>query len=219
MLRGVLVHRIVAAVVVSGLALCARVDGALAGGGFLPPTRVDVSPSSSLTSDGAHAGFHLLAGLHWASVSPNWKTDVDVGVGYVYDQFAPVGGAGRSIAFGAPTRPSVEAADRVGVHGTYLELARRPFGTRHKRHWLALRAEMLFGSVDGRTRMGVGVTGRAAWELFATVKAGGRGGGIIGAVAIGTYIEVGARQLPDGRAALLSTAGLSLRIPLIAASN
>lgn len=210
--------RVRASSLVLGLLVWLWASPAVAGGGFLPPTRVDVSPSSTLTNDGAHVGLHVLAGVHWASASPSWKTDFDVGIGYVYDRFAATDGP-RSLALSSTSPPALEAEPWVGVHGTYLELARKAAGSRHRRHWLALRAEMLFGSVAGETRMGMGLTGRAAWELFATVKAGGGGGAILGAVAIGTYVEVGARQLPDGRGALLTTAGLSVRIPFIAAAN
>ncbi len=169
-----------------------------------------------MLGDGAHVGMHVLAGLHWASLSPRWNNPLDLGLGYVYDGFddprpAP-DGALLAVAPGAE-----RDAPRTSVHGIYFEAARRNGGTHHRRSWLGMRAEVLFGSVRGETRTGVGLVGRAAWELFTPVKASGVNGGALGILGLGVYLEAGARLLPDGRAGVMTTAGVSVRLPAIAA--
>jgi hypothetical protein len=117
------------------------------------------------------------------------------------------------LAAGGESRPLDPTLE---LNGAYVEMARRAGGDDWRRAWLGARAELLFADVAGRHRAGVGFTGRAAWELFAPIKAGGRGGGIIGTFALGVYLELGGRRLPDGTSAVQSTAGLSMRLPLIA---
>lgn len=194
---------------------------ARAGGGFVPPMRIDVSPSSTLLGDGPHVGMHVLAGLHWASLSPRWNNNLDIGIGYVYDGFrddngTPTAPDGALLAAG-PSAP--RDTPRTAAHGLYLEAARRTGGTHHRRSWLGLRAELLFGSVDGETRTGAGLVGRAAWELFTPIKASGCNGGALGMFGVGVYLEAGARLLPDGRAGIMTTAGVSMRLPAIAAGS
>jgi len=193
---------------------------ARAGGGFIPPMRLDVSPSSTLLGDGPHVGMHVLAGLHWASLSPRWNNNLDLGIGYVYDGFtddgAPTAPDGAILAAG-PTAP--RDTPRTAAHGLYLEADHRTGGTHHRRSWLGLRAELLFGSVGGETRTGAALVGRAAWELFTPIKASGCNGGALGMFGVGVYLEAGARLLPDGRAGIMTTAGVSMRLPAIAAGS
>jgi len=196
------------------IVLLGMAGSAEAGNGiFVPPSRVDFSPATMTSGDGPMGGFHFLGGLYWASLWPGKRTPVDVGIGYLYEAY-DTGASGRPklLASGLALDPDPV----MSLHGTFLELARRAGGHGGERRWLGARAELLFGEVNGHTRTGVGFTGRAAWELFAPVKAGGNGGGIIGTFALGVYAEVSGRLLPDGRGAVQSTGGLSFRVPLIA---
>jgi len=200
---------------ISVLLLCSTATSAGADGAFVPPSRIDVSPVTMISGSQPTVGFHLTTGLHWASVSPNPKTWLDVGVGYIHESLAlnhcrvprpPCGVPGAA-------RPT---DDPLSVHGAYFELSKRMTGTRHHRTWLGARAELLFAEVDGQTRTGAGITGRAAWELFTTVKSGGGGGVVIGALALGLFLELSYRRLPGGVRGVATTAGLSTRLPLIA---
>jgi hypothetical protein len=186
-------------------------------GFFVPPVRVDASAATMSRSDGAMVGVHVLTGLHWASLWPGKRTPVDVGIGYIYEAY-DLGPAAEPmvLAAGGVSRP---ADPTLELHGGYIELARRAGGNDWKRTWIGARAEVLAGEVNGHTRAGVGFTGRGAWELYAPVKAGGRNGVIVGTFALGVYLEVGGRLLPDGKSAVMSTAGLSMRLPLIAVGD
>jgi len=211
------------AIFFAALILAAGPRPARAGGGFVPPMRIDVSPSSTVLGDGAHVGMHVLAGLHWASLSPRWNNPLDIGIGYVYDGFAdnsdtPAPAPDGALLAAGPGAPR-DTNPRTAVHGLYLEAARRTGGTRHRRSWLGVRAELLFGSVGGETRTGAGLVGRAAWELFTPIRASGRNGGALGMFGVGVYLEAGARLLPDGRAGVMTTAGVSMRLPAIAAGS
>jgi hypothetical protein len=201
--------------VVSLLVVLGTGGAAEAGSGFfVPPMRLDASAATMARHDGALVGVHLLAGLHWASLWPGRRTPVDVGIGYLYEAYA--GGPQSQpemLAAGGQVRPADPA---IELHGAYFEMARRAGGDDWRRTWLGARAELLFSEVNGRTLAGVGFTGRAAWELFAPVKSGGHDGCIVGTFALGVYLELGGRRLPDGTGAVQSTAGLSMRLPLIA---
>ena len=195
--------------------------GSASAGGFLfvPPLRVDAAPVSMMTGGDAVTGWHLLVGVHWASLSPGWKTGFDVGVGYVRDRFGPAAGPPLA-AYRLAEDEAVREAPDLEVQGFYLELADRlPGSGRFHRGWLAARGEVLFGSVDGQLHAGAGVVGRASWELFANLAGGGNNGGVVGAAALGTFLEVGFKWLPDGRPTFQSLAGVSARLPLIIAAN
>lgn len=195
--------------------LCVPAAEAHADGAFLPPARLDVSPVTMFEGGAPRAGFHLTTGIHWASVTPNPKTWLDVGIGYIHERLPGIACHVPTSPCGVPvaTRPE---PDPLLVHGAYLELSKRMGGTRHRRSWLGARAELLFADVHGSTRAGAGLTARAAWELFATIKAGGNGGVAMGAFAVGAFLEVSYRRLPDGERGVATMAGLSTRLPLIA---
>lgn len=195
--------------------LCLPAAKARADGAFVPPARLDVSPITMLAGGEPRAGYHLTTGIHWASATPNPKTWLDVGIGYLLERLPGTACCLPPSPYGAPAVSGREP-DPLFVHGAYLELAKRMGGTRHKRSWLGARAELLFANVRGSTRTGAGLTARAAWELFATVKAGGNGGVAMGAFALGVFLEVGYRRLPDGERGVATMAGLSTRLPLIA---
>ncbi len=185
------------------------------GGALIPPTRLDMSPVTMVKADGVTSGFHLTAGLHWASLSPSRTNPIDVGIGYVMEQYPD---------HGAPLPPSAECrGDLVhtpwSIHGAYLELDHRLHGSRSTRSWLGVRGELLYAMVNGEHRAGAGLSARMAWELFAPVKGGGRNAAILGTFAVGFFLEVAHRRLPSGIAASSTSAGLSLRLPFLVAAN
>jgi len=198
--------------------LCLPASSARAGGAFVPPSRVDVSPVTMTSGGQPSVGFHLTAGLHWASVSPNPKTWLDVGIGYIHESLPREGCHIRPTPCAPPVVMHTEP-DPMQIHGVYFELAKRMTGTRHERSWLGARAEVLFADIGGETRTGAGITARAAWELLATIKGGGNNGAAIGAFAIGAFVELGYRRLPGGERGVATMAGLSTRLPFIAVGN
>ena len=185
------------------------------GGALIPPTRLDVSPVTMVKADSVTSGFHMTVGLHWASLSPSRSNPVDVGFGYILEQYPD---------HGARLPPSAECrGDLVhtpwSMHGAYFELDRRLYGNRWQRTWLGVRGELLYAMVNGEHRAGAGLSARMAWELFATTKAGGHNAAIIGTVAVGFFLEVAQRRLPSGINATSTSAGLSLRLPFLVAAN
>ena len=178
----------------------------MAGGCVLPyafpPAQVDLGAARAFRADEPTA-FHLAAGVHSASLGPATipKSDVvDIGIGYVLDH------------------------DHKGVRdqGVYGEgswfFMRRP----HVRMAAGIRGEALLAG----TTWGTGAYARLSGEFFG-VGAGeghinpdnGCGGSIFrwgGVPATGVYVEAGGQHLPDGREAVVATAGVTLRIPAIA---
>jgi hypothetical protein len=167
------------------------------GGGVVFPARYDVGPVA--TSGGA--GVHIGAGLSWASVTPDPRAPVDVTLGWVVEQNADP----------PPGVQPMHGAVRV-VHGPYLSVEKRLFGTRHQRTFAGLTGALLYrdqgddSAVDGALSM------RAGWEVFHA----GMGRGYMGAVAAGFYVEMGVRQLPRDQAELVMTGGVTFRLPLMA---
>jgi hypothetical protein len=170
----------------------------------LPPAQVDIGADRAFRADEPTA-FHLAAGVHAASLGPATipRSDaVDIGVGYVLDR----------------------DHQRVRDQGVYGEAAwffvRRP----HVRLAAGVRGEALFSGAG----YGSGAYARLAGELFAqgsgagevdSSKGGGCNGGSFrwgGVPATGLYVEAGGQHLPDGREAVVATAGLTVRIPAVA---
>jgi hypothetical protein len=184
------------------VATFASLLGCASGGhGFVPPMRIDVAPVMMATTGKADSGVHTAVGLHWASLTPNPKTPIDIGIGYAFDTFV----VERASETGKSSEPSTYV-----LHGPYLDIAQRVSGTRHKRMFVGGRLDVLYDDTSGRT--GYGAMGRVAWELMAGIK----GNDAIGTFAIGLFVESGYRKLPIGEYAFVGMGGLSLRLPLIA---
>jgi hypothetical protein len=183
-------------------------------GGIIPPTRVDLAPVTMNRGNGLETGAHVAAGLHWASLYPRPDNPVDVGLGYAYDGFespesrSPVAGP-------RPQSTGPASADPDAIHSVYIAAERRIAGSEHQRTWVGGRGEIGFGAANGHTRMGTGLTGRLGWEIFAGTKKHTRD--ILGVVAVGFFVEAGLRKLPGGKRAAVTSAGISVRLPLIVA--
>ena len=183
-------------------------------GGAIPPSRFDVAPVTMVADGTVKTGLHIGYGMHWASLSPSHQTDVDLGLGYIYQGFGDEDVTALK-SDQQPTKPSGDSyriIKSLDVHAIYLEGDRRIGSGQNHRTWAGVRGEALLGSVDGRTRGGVGLTGRLSWEVFGTVK----DRSAMGAFAIGAFIETGVRLLPDGRAGAQTLGGITVRLPAAA---
>lgn len=179
-----------------------------AGGGFVPPMRVDLGPAFTSSVD-HEVGGQVVAGIHWASLYPK-KTYLDVGVGIV------------STSFGGPEEPRSKTGpvrDPLSIFGGYVEVASRPSGNGWWRTWFGTRVEGGRAAKDGDSQGMVGVAARLSAELWVGGASGGSGGGVIGVGAIGVYTELSARRLSEDDANELGASmGLSFRVPMIAAN-
>lgn len=163
----------------------------------VPPSRLDFGGAHVM-----HGGnvFHFAAGVHTASagdIVPH-SDRFDAGIGVVLNA----------------------QQGSLRDHGFYLEgdyfLRRRE----HTRIGLGMRGEYLMD--DGA--FGSGLYGRVTLEAFGRGGGGGTGEGNCGSTSFvwrgapGTalYVEAGGQTLPDGNAAFVSTAGLSIRLPALA---
>jgi hypothetical protein len=184
------------------------------------PARYDVSPVTMATSRSAVTGLHLAGALSWASVSPHPRNRIDVAVGYQVESYpapAQAGATTQALSEGDTGTGDVATGDpdRIAgpfLHGPFVELGYRLAGNDHARLWLAGRGELLGEQVGGSERAGMGGMLRLGSELFTTA----RDPMAVGSLALGPYIELGARELPTGVHALVATAGLSLRLPFAA---
>lgn len=184
------------------------------GGGAIPPSRLDVAPVTMVADGTPNTGLHVAYGLHWASLSPSHDTDLDIGLGYIYQGFGDedITALKAEEQPDKPTGGSYRIMKPLNVHGIYLEADRRIGRGDNHRTWAGLRGEALLGRVDHETRGGVGVTGRLSWEVYGTVK----DRSAVGVLGIGAFIEAGARLLPDGRTAAQTLGGITVRLPAAA---
>jgi hypothetical protein len=196
------------------LVLIVTPTSAHAGAAFAtPPARFDVAPIAVGTASEMMTGFHFIAGLHWASVSPKTDTPIDIGVGYVQDTFYNDEASPQSSAIGKHATLNEPEARRS--HGAYLEVALRATGSKYQRSWLGLRGEMTFDPAPDGTRYGRALVGRAAWEICAGGAGGGSGGFGIGTLGLGVFFETGVRKFPGGALGYTASTGLSLRTPFL----
>lgn len=161
----------------------------------------------------ATSGTHMAGALSWASISPKANNVLDVAVGYQIESYARPETQDRPIArstIGEPT--PVPEQDGTLLHGPTIELGYRLYGNRHHRVWIAGRGELLGQRVAGDTRSGMGGVVRLSGELFSASKSAHH----VGVVAIGSFVELGVRELPTGKTAMVGLTGLSLRLPLAA---
>ncbi len=200
-------------VVAAVLLACPTV--ANASGAIIPPTRIDIAPVTMSRGDTMTSGFHLTAGLHWASLDPRRKNSYDVGIGYIHEQF-PTNGVGLPPAQACGLE--IEHSPWQ-MHGAYLELSRRMSGSKWTRSWLGVRGELLYATVNGATRAGAGITSRMSWELYAPISGGGNNVVALGNFAIGMFMELSYRRLPSGTTGTAATTGLSMRLPFFIAGH
>lgn len=187
------------------LALAALVRPAHAGGAFLPPIELELGESAIATPEGDVRATEILVGLSFASIYPR-ATRWDVSLGWMGafvddDEPAP---AARIVD---EVRPTLTDA-----HGAFVAVDVRAARGRHWRAWLGGRAELLDAGDTGV----LGAVGRGSIELWRPVTAATQGGVVMGTVALTAWMELGARERPDRGLGRVVSAGLGLRMPLVA---
>jgi hypothetical protein len=211
--------RCVLALVPLAVIAVAAPAAATPGGIIIPPTAVELGAGTPL-GDGAEvtASSELRVGASWASLA--WKpTRMDITVGYA--------GSYRNLLPGSDGVRSHRAADLGGaleelrLHGLYMELAYALESHRHWRTWLGARIESLHGDYRERPLTVFGAALRVGSELYASgARAGGDRGAIAmfaGAFAVGVYVEGVVRNVPVELGPVGVGAGVSMRVPFIAA--
>jgi hypothetical protein len=159
---------------------------------FVPPTRSSLGEAAT----GYGPGYRVSVGAHSSAADSRDTAPVDLGAGWV-----------------------TEGADeRDAAHGTYISLGRRiPLGVHHAL-WVSGRAEMFWLVDPGQPREGVSArlsyrhhVGGVRWG---TSDSNG-GFGLLGALAAGFYVDVGARRIAGGGSEAFVSAGLELDLPLL----
>lgn len=191
--------------------ISAEVAHAGSGGIVVPPLELDVGVGAPVGphADALGPSTEILAGLHWASLA--WKpTRFDAGFGYV--------GSFRELH---DEQRAGKDANALRLHGAYVTLATRLASGTHWRTWLATRGELLrvFDTYGTRDFSALGGSVRVATELFGSTKSGGRGGWLVGTVAVGVYAEITYRDLPAELGPVAFTSGLSCRLPFLVAGG
>jgi len=203
-----------------GVALVLAISGSASaspGAGALPPMAVEVGAGTPIGIEptaATIASTELRIGVSWASLY--WKpTKLDITFGYV--------GSYRTLLDGDTNiARSIEVpAHELRLHGMYTELAYALENHRHWRTWLGARVETLSGDYRDRSINALGAAIRIGSELYSTgVHAIGDHKAVAflaGAFAIGVYVEGTARTLPKELGPVGVGAGVSVRIPFVAA--
>lgn len=179
---------------------------------IVPPVEAEVGAGSPLDASEVGTSTEFRIGLHWASLY--WKpTRWDVGVGFISSY--------RSTLTGTVERSIAPEQQGLSLSGVYFMTAYAIESHKHWRTWLGGRFEMLRGERDGVDVATTGLAVRLATEVF-SAGAGGAGDHhavalFAGAFAVGVYVEAVQRGLPDGLGELDAGAGLTMRIPFLAA--
>lgn len=182
----------------------------------VPPMSIDVgagTPVGLAATATTVASTELRIGASWASLY--WKpTRFDVTIGYLGSYRTLLEGDGLARQAALPT-------NELRLHGLYTEVSYAIENHRHWRTWLGARIETLTGEYRERPLGAIGAAVRIGTELYST---GAHAGGdsrvlamVAGAVAIGVYVEGTARTLPRELGPVGVGAGVSVRIPFIAA--
>jgi hypothetical protein len=164
--------------------------------------RVDVGPV--VQTEESSPGFECVAGIHWASLYPKPRANIDVGVGIV----SITRSEAEPMKHGYP--------DPLEVFGGYVEVATRTNGNGWWRNWVGTRIESGGAWVDHERHAYVGVATRVSSEAFVAGASSGSGGGVIGVFAVGIYGELAARRIDDVGNDYGVSMGLTMRVPLIA---
>ena len=177
---------------------------------FIPPAEVDLGADTPIGDVIVGTATEVRAGMHWASLY--WRpTSLDIGIGYV--------GSYRSVAPPLSTRGLEDHTFKL--HGLYFNAAYAIETHTHWRTWLGVRIEGMSGHYDGRRYDVIGVALRLAAELYSTGTGAGGGNDVVGffagSFAVGVYVEGTHRTLPEELGATGVGAGVTMRIPFIAA--
>jgi hypothetical protein len=178
--------------------------------GMIPPMRIDIGPS--ISHEETEPAFQVVAGIHWASVYPNHKANIDIGVGIISaSHFSD------EAEDGTVSERVISHDEPMSLIGGYVEVAARTAGGRWWRSWVGTRVESGQASLDGRDHGFVGVATRVSTEAFVAGADSSSSGVVLGVFAIGLYGEVAVRTIDDVGNDLGASVGLSMRLPLIVA--
>jgi hypothetical protein len=213
-MRATCVLALVPLAVIAVATPAAATPGAL----IIPPMAVELGAGTPIGEDlDVMASTELRVGASWASLA--WKpTRVDLTVGYA--------GSFRTLLPGARGVRSHRLADggeleELRLHGLYMELAYALESHRHWRTWLGARIESMHGDYRERPLTVFGAALRVGSELYASgARAAGDRGAVAmfaGAFAVGVYVEGVARNVPAELGPFGLGAGVSMRVPFIAA--
>jgi hypothetical protein len=178
---------------------------------FIPPAEVDLGAETPVGDVVVGPSTEVRVGMHWASLY--WKpTPLDIGIGYI--------GSYRDVATSYATRGELD--DRTfKLHGLYFNAAYAIDWRKHWRTWLGVRVEGMSGRLNGRSYDAIGIALRLAAELYSTGTGGvadhDAAGFFAGTFALGIYVEGVRRTLPEELGATGIGAGVTMRIPFIAA--
>jgi hypothetical protein len=179
----------------------------------IPPLAAELGAGTPLTNATAGSSTELRVGGSWASLY--WRpTRMDVTFGYA--------GSFRTLAADGTAARTIDASDReLRLHGVYFDVAYALENHAHWRTWLGARFETLAGHYLDRSLTSIGAALRISSELYSTGIRGGsdnRNAALFaGAFAVGVYVEGIARTLPAELGPVGLGAGVSMRIPFIAA--
>ena len=179
-------------------------------GGLIPPLRIDLGPSISHVE--TEPAFQAVIGIHWASVYPNHKANIDFGIGMISATHMA-----DEAEDGTVSHRTIEGEEPLSLIGGYVEVATRVAGNRWWRSWVGTRVETGQASLHGRDHGFVGVATRISTEAFVAGADSSSGGAIVGVFAIGLYGEVAVRRIDDVGDDLGASVGLSMRLPFIIA--
>jgi len=186
------------------------------GGIVILPAEVDVGAGVPLGDATAGTSTEVRAGLHFASLY--WKpTRFDVGVGYAgsFRDLAP------AVLTASARTMSTTEDPTLSLNGLYVTAAYAIENHAHWRTWLGGRVEALTGRADEDRLTTFGVAARLATEMYIASAAGGGNNNALaffaGSFAIGVYVEATRRSLPAELGPVGVAAGLTVRVPFIAA--
>lgn len=156
----------------------------------VPPSQAGIGPVATA----AGVGTRGTIGASSAALDPRGAEPIDLGAGYVGEA---VDGRGRS-------------------HGTYLALAGRVARWTHTSIWLGARAEVYWATSDGQPAQG-GLARLGLRRHLGGVQAGTGDGsgalGMLGAAALGAYLDLGGRRLDGGGGEVFGAAGVAVELP------
>lgn len=197
---------------VAGLMSVSSIASATPGAIVVPPGEVEIGAGAPIGDPTLGTSTEFRAGMHWASLY--WHpTRFDIGFGFV---------ASTRQSLSLTVDRAIAPEDHVlSLKGAYMSAAYAIESHRHWRTWLGARLEMLAGDHDGHSVTTTGVAVRLATEVFAA----GIGGAsdnrtaalFAGAFAVGIYVEGIHRGIPGDLGEIDAAAGLTMRIPFIAA--
>ena len=158
----------------------------------VPPTQSTLGAVATAAGPGARASI----GAHASALDDRATTPVDLGAGWVVE----------------------DVAARGAAHGTYVALARRI----DRAIWLGGRGELFWGVSAGQPRRALvaraALRTRLAGVRWGAADAGGALG-VLGVLATGAYLDLGARQLEGGAAEVFAAAGVALDLPALAGAS